>query len=73
MTTKRARSRKPFFEVGHCKTCFAPGAIFNNYTGDVWRGQIVHNLYVDANTTVTTRFYAQDHRRDRYQIVTLRG
>jgi Fe(3+) dicitrate transport protein len=47
------------------------GAIFNNYTGDIWRGQIVHNLYVDANTTVTTRFYAQDHRRDRYQIVTL--
>ena len=60
-----------FFEVGACKTCFAPGAIFNNYNGDIWRGQIVHNNYVDDNTTVTTRLYAQEHRRDRYQIATL--
>lgn len=60
-----------FFRTGHCKTCFAPGAVFNNYNGDIWRGQIVHNNYVDDNTTVTTRVYAQEHRRDRYQIATL--
>ena len=62
-------SRTPFFDVGHCKTCFAPGSIFNNYNGDIWRGQIVHNYYVDDNTTITSRVYAQEHRRDRYQIV----
>jgi Fe(3+) dicitrate transport protein len=60
-----------FFEVGDCKTCFAPGAVFNNYNGEVWRGQAVRNYYVDANTTVTSRVYAQEHRRDRYQIATL--
>ena len=33
--------------------------MFNNYNGEVWRGQIVHNYYVDDNTTVTSRVYAQ--------------
>lgn len=60
-----------FFSLNHCKTCFAPGAIFNTYNGDVYRGQITHNLYIDPDTTLTTRLYAQRHRRDRYQIVTL--
>ena len=60
-----------FFGAGACKTCFAPGAVFNNYNGEVWRGQIVHNYYVDDNTTITSRVYAQDHRRDRYQIASL--
>ena len=60
-----------FFSLDHCKTCFAPGSVFNNYNGDVYRGQITHNLYIDPNTTLTTRLYAQKHRRDRYQIVTL--
>jgi len=62
---------KRFFGFNHCKTCFAPGAIYNNYNGDIVRGQVVHNWYVDDDTTVTSRFYAKRHRRDRYQIVSL--
>lgn len=58
-----------FFDAKHCKTCFAPGAFLNNYTGDIWRSQITHNMFVDPNTTVTTRVYAQRHRRDRYQTL----
>ncbi len=63
--------RKRVLRGRRCKTCFAPGSVFNNYNGEVWRGQIVHNYYVDDNTTITSRVYAQDHRRDRYQIATL--
>ncbi len=54
--------------MGHCKTCFAPAAGLNTYTGEIWRGQIVHNAYLDDDTTITSRFYAQHHRRDRYQL-----
>jgi Fe(3+) dicitrate transport protein len=53
-----------------CKTCYAPAAGLNTYTGEVWRGQVVHNAYLDENTTVTSRVYAGYHRRDRYQLVT---
>ena len=52
----------------HCKTCYAPAAKLNNYNGEIWRGQIVHNAYVDDDTTITSRVYAQYHRRDRYQL-----
>ena len=48
-----------------------PGAAgLNTYTGDIWRGQIVHNAYIDDDTTLTTRVYAGYHRRDRYQLNT---
>ncbi|MFN0219976.1 MAG: TonB-dependent receptor family protein [Hyphomicrobium sp.] len=52
----------------HCKSCFAPAAGLNNYNGEIWRGQIVHNAYLDNDTTITSRVYAQHHRRDRYQL-----
>ena len=52
----------------HCKTCFAPAANLNTYNGDIWRGQIVHNAYLDDDTTITSRVYAQHHTRDRYQL-----
>lgn len=52
----------------HCKTCFAPASKLNNYNGEIWRGQIVHNAYLDDDTTITSRVYAQYHRRDRYQL-----
>jgi Fe(3+) dicitrate transport protein len=58
-----------FNQVGHCKTCFAPAAGLNTYTGEVWRGQAVYNAYIDDDTTVTSRFYAGFHRRDRYQLL----
>lgn len=58
-----------FGQVKHCKSCFAQNAGLNTYSGDIWRGQIVHNAYLDDDTTITTRLYAQEHRRDRYQLI----
>lgn len=58
-----------FHKLKHCKTCFAPAAGLNTYTGEIWRGQAVHNAYIDDDTTITSRFYAGYHRRDRYQLL----
>jgi Fe(3+) dicitrate transport protein len=63
-------AEQQFKQLKHCKTCFAPNAGLNTYTGEIWRGQIVHNAYLDDDTTITTRFYAGHHRRDRYQLNT---
>ncbi len=52
------------------QSCFAPNAGLNTYTGEIRRGQIVHNAYLDEDTTITTRLYAGYHRRDRYQLNT---
>jgi Fe(3+) dicitrate transport protein len=60
-------AEEDFFEFGHCKSCFNPGARFNTYNADVARAQIVHNYYVDDTTTITSRLYGFHHRRDRYQ------
>jgi Fe(3+) dicitrate transport protein len=62
-------AEQQFNLLKHCKTCFAPAAGLNTYTGEVWRGQIVHNAYLDEDTTITSRVYAGYHRRDRYQLV----
>jgi Fe(3+) dicitrate transport protein len=65
----RGGAERAFFGLKHCKTCFAPASDLNTYNGDIWRGQIVHNAYVDDDTTITTRLYAGEHRRDRYQLI----
>ena len=62
-------AEQQFNMLKHCKTCFAPAAGLNTYTGEIWRGQVVHNAYLDEDTTITSRFYAGYHRRDRYQLV----
>ena len=58
-----------FGQLRHCKTCFAPAAGLNTYTGEIWRGQAVYNAYLDDDTTITSRIYAGYHRRDRYQLL----
>jgi Fe(3+) dicitrate transport protein len=63
-------AEQQFHQLKHCKTCFAPASGLNTYTGEVWRGQIVHNAYLDEDTTITSRAYAGYHRRDRYQLIT---
>ncbi|MGQ0673047.1 MAG: TonB-dependent receptor family protein [Hyphomicrobium sp.] len=63
-------AERGFFDTKHCHTCFAPGSVFDTYNGDVHRSQVVHNAYLDDDTTLTTRIYGQHHVRDRYQIVT---
>ena len=65
----RGGAERAFFNLKHCKTCFAPASDLNTYNGDIWRGQIVHNSYLDDDTTITTRLYAGEHRRDRYQLI----
>ena len=62
-------AERAFFNLKHCKTCFAEASGLNEYHGEIWRGQVVHNAFVDDDTTVTTRFYAGEHRRDRYQLI----
>jgi Fe(3+) dicitrate transport protein len=62
-------AEEAFFDLKHCKSCYAPGSVNDKYYGDIWRSQIVHNNYVDDNTTITTRLYGGHHRRDRYQII----
>lgn len=64
----RGLAEQQFYNLKHCKTCFAPAAGLNTYTGEVWRSQIVHNAYIDDDTTLTSRVYAGYHRRDRYQL-----
>ena len=56
-----------FNEIGHCKTCYNPGSVFNTYNADVVLLQGVYNYYFDADTTLNYRVYGQHHRRDRYQ------
>jgi len=66
----RGFAEQQFFNLKHCKTCFAEAAGLNTYSGDIWRGQVVHNAYLDDDTTITSRIYAGYHRRDRYQLNT---
>ena len=66
----RGGAERAFGQLGHMKSLYAPGSILNTYNGDVWRGQIVHNAYLDDDTTVTSRLYAGQHTRDRYQTIT---
>ena len=56
-----------FFSIGHAKSFENPGANYNTYNADVTKLQLVHNYYVDDTTTITSRVYGFDHRRDRYQ------
>jgi Fe(3+) dicitrate transport protein len=56
-----------FKEIGHCKTCYNPGSIYNTYNADVVLLQGVYNYYFDPDTTLNYRIYGQHHRRDRYQ------
>lgn len=63
-------AERAFFNVGSCKSCYAPFASLNNYNGDIWRSQITYNAYLDDDTTLTARVYAGHHRRDRYQLNT---
>lgn len=60
---------RAFYRLKHCKTCYAPFSGLDTYYGEVWRGQMVHNLYIDKDTTLTSRLYMGQHRRDRYQNI----
>jgi Fe(3+) dicitrate transport protein len=38
----------------------------NTYNADYYRLQLAHNLYIDPNTTLSTRAYLHDHERNRF-------
>jgi Fe(3+) dicitrate transport protein len=38
----------------------------SNYNADYFRFQVAHNLYIDRNTTLSTRIYGNDHERARF-------
>lgn len=38
----------------------------NTYNADYFRLQVAHNWYLDEDTTLSTRFYGQDHERNRF-------
>ncbi len=38
----------------------------SSYNADFYRLQLAHNLYIDQNTTLTTRIYGNDHERARF-------
>jgi Fe(3+) dicitrate transport protein len=38
----------------------------SNYNADYFRFQVAHNLYIDENTTISTRFFGNDHERARF-------
>jgi Fe(3+) dicitrate transport protein len=65
----KGNAEAAFFEAKHCKTCFAPGAFLNTYQADILRAQITHNMFVDKDTTLTTKLYGGTHRRDRFQTL----
>ncbi|MCC7250537.1 TonB-dependent receptor [Hyphomicrobium sp.] len=40
----------------------------STYNGDHYRFQVAHNLYIDSNTTLSTRVYGADHERARFYV-----
>ncbi len=41
---------------------------WSNYNADYYRLQVAHNLYIDQNTTLSTRIYGNDHERARFYV-----
>lgn len=58
------RNKKRGTEDGH----FAALCCYDlsSYNADYFRFQVAHNLYIDQNTTLTTRIYGNDHERARF-------
>jgi len=58
-----------FFRNGHDKPSVLfdeEGLQFNSYNAEHLNLQVAHNLYIDDNTTLSTRVYGHNHDRRRY-------
>ena len=53
-------------DIKHCKTCFNPGSVLNEYNADILLMQGVYNYYVNPDTTVSARVYGQVMDRARF-------
>lgn len=61
-------TRADFFANGRSKTGFIPDGEtqFNTFNGDFWHLTLAHNLYINSDTTLSTKAYLKDHRRYRF-------
>ncbi len=61
-------TRAAFFANGRDKTGAQDDdrTQFNTFNGDTWQVQVAHNLYIDPDTTLSTKAYVVDHRRYRF-------
>lgn len=61
-------TRAAFFANGHDKTGAQDDdrTVFNTFNGDFWHLQLAHNLYINSDTTLSTKAYLKDHRRYRF-------
>ncbi|WP_295556545.1 TonB-dependent receptor [uncultured Hyphomicrobium sp.] len=64
-----------FFRYRRSKTAAALAGAMNeaqcchnlsSYNADYFRFQLAHNLYIDDNTTISTRLFGNDHERARF-------
>jgi Fe(3+) dicitrate transport protein len=55
-----------FKDIKHCKSCFNPGSVLNEYNADILLMQGIYNYYVDQDTTVSARVYGQLMDRARF-------
>ncbi len=58
--------REFFNDIQHCKTCFNPASVLNEYNADILLMQGVYNYYVNQDTTVSARVYGQLMERTRF-------
>lgn len=58
--------RQFFNDIQHCKTCFNPASVLNEYNADILLMQGVYNYYVNQDTTVSARVYGQLMERSRF-------
>lgn len=65
---KFRHDKKAAAEAGHfpvnCGSCYK----WNTYNADYYRVQAAHNLYIDNNTTLSTRVYGNRHDRARFYV-----
>ncbi|MGV1013951.1 MAG: hypothetical protein ACOYB4_03180, partial [Methyloceanibacter sp.] len=62
--------RHPRCKKDPCMTGDFPnrtGNQFNTYNANLVMGQVAHNYYFDADTTLSTRFYGYHHERARFE------
>lgn len=61
-------TRAAFFANGHDKTGAKDDdrTEFNTFNADFWHLTLAHNLYIDPDTTLSTRAYIKDHKRYRF-------
>lgn len=61
---KKAGADAGHFELAGCGACYE----WSSYNADFYRLQVAHNLYINENTTLSTRLYSNYHNRARFFV-----